>query len=137
MCISIELSLNFTKYSIFFLLFTLDKRKTTALPCSPSLLLRELTSSTSVKMDSRKLARSAARLNFSSLINVIEEQRRGEQNVRRKPEVAYPTVPPPTLAFHKPPTPFLKKAKKNKEKPKKHKGWRSPARRCFLIGSRG
>lgn len=59
-------------------------------------------------------------LHFSSLINVIEEQRRGEQNVCRKPEVAYPTVPPPTLAFHKPPTLFKKKTttttKKRKQK---------------------
>lgn len=64
------------------------------------------------------LARSTEHLHFSSLINVIEEQRRGEQNVCRKPEVAYPTVPPPTLAFHKPPTLFKKKSTTKKRKQK-------------------
>lgn len=37
--------------------------------------------------------RSLAHTQSSARINVIEEQRRGKQNFRRKPEVAYPTIP--------------------------------------------
>lgn len=49
----------------------------------------------------RKNADTRTHTHTSAPINVIEEQRRGKQNFCRKPEVAYPTIPP-TLAFHKP-----------------------------------
>lgn len=58
----------------------------------------------------------------SAPINVIEEQRRGEQNFCRKPEVAYPTIPPHHAS--------------NFTNQSPGKGQRLSARRCFLIGLR-
>lgn len=96
---------NLTKYSIFLYLHCTDTQinkhySSALLPLSVTAGVR-ITWPTFMTADLTILAHTLSHAHTSALINVIEEKRRGKQNFCRKPEVAYPTIPP-TLPFHKP-----------------------------------
>lgn len=120
---------NLTKYSIFLYLHCTDTQinihySSALLPLSvvagvritwPTSMTTDLTILAHRKTQTRSHTHTHTRA--SALINVIGEQRRGKQNFCRKPEVAYPTIPPHARI----------------SQTTSCKGQRLSARRCFLI----